>query len=187
MIDPDQVLEMRKKDGVVPIATVMGKNQSLGHVHLVVKNPAYKTLADLDGKKVASAHVQSPKYVEKVMLRGEGKKLKLEGVASMLKAVKQVDRDEADGALLSDEEMDSLKGMTFKDLHEIWKSEALPPMSVSATKRAAPADKEAIAKMLLSMCGNPQGKAVCDALGVDNFTPPDTAAYDAAAKLMAKP
>lgn len=112
MIDPDQLLELKKKDGLVPIATVVGKNQSLGHVHLVVKNPAYKTLADLDGKKVVGAHLQSPKYVEKVMMHGEAaaKKLKLEPVATMLKAVKQVDRGEADAALLSDEEMQSLKG-----------------------------------------------------------------------------
>jgi ABC-type phosphate/phosphonate transport system substrate-binding protein len=188
MIDPDQVLDLWKKDGVRPIVTVEGKNQSLGHVHLVVKNPAYKALADLDGKKVVGAHLQSPKYVEKVMFDNApaAKKIKLEGVATNLKGVKQVDRGEADAALLSDEEMQWLATSSFKDLHEIWKSEALPPMSVSVTKLAKPADKEAISKMLLSMCSDPKGAEVCKALDVDKFTPPDTAAYEAAAKKMAK-
>lgn len=74
--------------------------------------------------------------------------------------------------------------MTFGDLHAIWTSGALPPMSVSVTKRAAPADKEAIAKLLLSMCSDPKGAEVCKALDIEKFTPPDKAAYDAAAKML---
>jgi ABC-type phosphate/phosphonate transport system substrate-binding protein len=189
MIDPDQVLELAKKDGVKPIATVIGKNQSLGHVHLIVKNPAIKGLDDLKGKTLVGAHLQSERYVFHVMLEKPQYKsgdVKLSPVASMLKAVKQVDRDEADAALLSDEEVDALKGMTFAALHEVWKSGALPPMSVVATKHAKPADREAVAKMLLAMCSDAKGVEVCKALDVTKFAPPDTAAYDAAAKKMAK-
>jgi ABC-type phosphate/phosphonate transport system substrate-binding protein len=189
MIDPDQVLELRNTEGIVLLATVAGQNISLGHVHLVVKNPAYKTLADLDGKTVVGAHVQSPRYVTKVMFDNapEAKKLTLSQVASVLRAVKLVDRDQADAALLSDEEMQFLRETTFTNLHAIWTSGPLPPMQVSATRHATPADREEVAKMLLSMCGSRAGAAVCNALGIQKFTQPDSGAYDAAAKKMTKP
>src|SRR4051812_30620216 len=35
MIDPDQYLELAKKDQLTLLATVSGKNQSLGHLNLV--------------------------------------------------------------------------------------------------------------------------------------------------------
>jgi hypothetical protein len=96
-----------------------------------------------------------------------------------------VDRGEADAALLSDEELASFKTMTFNGLHQIWSSPAeMPPMSVSVTKRASAADKEAIAKVLSGMCSDPKGVDVCKALDIQKFGPPDKAAYDAALKKL---
>ena len=187
MLDPDQFLELMKKESLTPIATVVGKNQSLGHLNLVVKSPTLKTLEDLKGKTLTSTHLQSTKYLDRLVFADkiavEKHFAKRVPAASMLKAVKAVDRGEADAALLGDEEVAALKGMSYPDLHVIWTSDALPPMPVVAfNKNVKPAEREAFAKVLLGMCADPKGGEVCKALDIEKFTPPDKAAYDAAIK-----
>jgi ABC-type phosphate/phosphonate transport system substrate-binding protein len=190
LIDPEQFLELKKKENLTIIGTVVGTNQSMGHFNLLAKDPALKALPDLKGKKVVSNHVASEaskKYLSKIVFEGKIDASKHFGaitpVASMLKAVKAVDRGEADVALLSDDEVAALKKMSYPEVKVIWTSPALPPMPVVAFgKNATPKDRDAFAKMLLGMCADPKGTAVCKALDITEFKPADKAAYDAAAK-----
>jgi ABC-type phosphate/phosphonate transport system substrate-binding protein len=187
MIDPDQYLELAKKEQLTLLATVYGKNQSLGHLHLAAKDPALKTLEATKGKSLVSTHLQSEKFLAKVVFDGKidpSKHFsKLEPKGSVLKVAKAVHNGEADLALLSDEEVEWLKGSPYNDVKVVWSSGALPPMSVSAFgKNAKPADREAFAKMLLGMCTDPKGAEVCKNLDITKFGPPDKAAYDAAMK-----
>jgi ABC-type phosphate/phosphonate transport system substrate-binding protein len=187
MIDPDQYLELAKKEQLTLLATVEGKNQSLGHLHLVAKDPALTTLESTKGKSVASTHLQSPKYLSKVVFDGkvdvEKHFSKLDAKGSTLKAAKAVNNGEADLALLSDEEMSWLKGSPYAGLKEVWVSGALPPMSLSALgKNSKLADREAFTKTLLGMCSDPKGSEICKAMDITKFGPPDQASYDAAMK-----
>jgi ABC-type phosphate/phosphonate transport system substrate-binding protein len=187
MIDPDQFLELAKKEQLTLLATVEGKNQSLGHLHLVAKDPKLTTLESTKGKSVASTHLQSPKFLSKVVFDGKIDVAqhfsKLDPKGSSLKAAKAVNNAEADLALFSDEEMTWLKGSPYSELKEVWVSGPLPPMSVSAFgKTSKPADRQAFAKMLLGMCSDPKGAEVCKAMDITKFGPPDKASYDAAMK-----
>jgi len=189
MLDPDQLLELRKKESVEVLASATGKNQ-LGKLHLVVKNPAYKTLADLKGKTVVSNHLQSARFLSKVVFDGKidvkTHFAKLTEAPGMLKGVKSVDRGEADATLLSEEELVALKGMAYPDLHVIWSSETLPPTAVVAFgKNVQAKDKDAFGKMLLKMCADPKGAPVCKELDIVKFTPP--ADYDVAQKKFDRP
>jgi ABC-type phosphate/phosphonate transport system substrate-binding protein len=189
MIDPDQYLEMAKSHQLVLLATVFGKNQSLGHLNLVAKDPALKDLAATKGKSVASTHLQSPKFLSAVVFDGKADVEKHFGKlvpkGSTLKVAKAVSTGEADLALLSDEEVAWLKTSPYSDLKVVWTSEALPPMSVAAFgKTSKPADREAFGKMLLGMCADPKGADVCKAMEITKFGPPEQAAYDAAMKKM---
>ncbi|MFI5290466.1 MAG: phosphate/phosphite/phosphonate ABC transporter substrate-binding protein [Polyangia bacterium] len=191
MIDPDQFLALRSKESLVLLATVYGKNQSLGHLNLVVKSPALKTLPDLKGKSLISSHLQSPKYLSKIVFAGkidvDSYFGKLVPATSMLKAVKAVDRGEADAALLSDDEVTALKSMAYAGLHVMWTSPALPPMPVVGfAKNSSAKDRAAFAKMLLGMCADPKGGEVCKALDIEKFGPPAKAAYEAAEKRYGK-
>jgi ABC-type phosphate/phosphonate transport system substrate-binding protein len=189
MIDPDQWLEMAKKENLVLLATVTGKNQSLGHLNLVAKDPALKDLAAMKGKSVASTHLQSPKFLSAVAFDGKADVEKHFGKlvpkGSTLKVAKAVSTGEADLALLSDEEVAWLKTSPYSDLKVVWTSEALPPMSVSAFgKNSKPADREAFSKMLLGMCADAKGADICKAMDITKFGPPDQASYDAAMKKL---
>src|SRR5438445_9819150 len=46
MLDPDLFFEIRKREELVVLAAVEGPIFSRGHLHLVVKDPAVKTLED---------------------------------------------------------------------------------------------------------------------------------------------
>ena len=189
MLDPDQLLELRKKESIEILASATGKNQ-LGKLHVVVKDPAYKKLADLKGKTLVSNHLQSARFLSKVVFDGKidikthfGKLVEAPG---MLKGVKSVDRGEAEATLLSEEELVALKGMAYPDLHVIWSSETLPPTAVVAFgKNAQAKDKAAFGKMLFKMCADPQGAPVCKELDIVKFTPP--ADYDVAQKKFDRP
>jgi ABC-type phosphate/phosphonate transport system substrate-binding protein len=191
MVDPDVLLALKKRENLQVLASADSKN-NLGKLHLVVKSPAYKSIDDLKGKTVISNHLQSPKYLMKVVFDGKigepdkyfGKMVEAPG---MLKGVKAVDRGEADAVLLSDAEVASISKTTYPDLKVIWSSAELPPMAVVAFgKNAQPKDVEAFKKMLLGMCSDPKGAEVCKDLDITKFTPPADAAYQAAQKKFDK-
>jgi ABC-type phosphate/phosphonate transport system substrate-binding protein len=187
MMDPDLFLELRKRDELVPIASVTGKNQTLGHLSIVVKDPALKTLDDLKGKVLISNHLQSPRFLSKVVFDGKldvEKHFKLQPTPSPLKGLKAVDRGEAAATLLDDEQLAAMKTLPFgASLRVLWTSEPLPPVSMVAFgKETTPAEREKFAKMLVGMCADPKGADVCKSLEITKFTPPDKAAFDAAAR-----
>jgi ABC-type phosphate/phosphonate transport system substrate-binding protein len=192
IVDSEVFLSLRKKFDMIPIATVTGQNQSMGHFTIVVKDPAIKKLDDLKGKTLVSNHLQSPKFLSKVAFDGKidaATFFKLSPTASPLKGLKAVDRGEAEATLLDDEQLAHMKSLPFaSSLRAIYTSPALPPVPVVAFgKVATPAEREAFAKMLLGMCSDPKGAEVCKALQITKFLPPDKAAYDEAVRKFDKP
>jgi len=191
MLDVEQFLELRKKHSLTVLATAHGKGKGLGHLHLLVKDPALKTLDHLKGKALASNHLQSVRFLSKLAFEGKidvAKHFgKLEPKLSVLKAIKAVENGEAQAALVSDEDEAWRKTSAYAGLTVLWSSPELPPMVVVAFgKIASPKDREAFAKMLPPMCGDPKGAAVCKDLGIDSFTSPDKAKIDAAIKRFEK-
>jgi ABC-type phosphate/phosphonate transport system substrate-binding protein len=191
MLDPEVWLDLRKKDDLQVIATVSGKNQTLGHYSVVVKDPAIKSLDDLKGKTLISNHLGSPRFVSKVAFDGKldaAKHFKLVSTASPLKGLKAVDRGEAEATLLDDEQLEHMKSLPFgASLRVIYTSPALPPMPVVALgKNSTAAEREAFAKVLFGMCGDPKGSEVCKSLQITKFSPPDKAAFDEAVRRYEK-
>ncbi|HZS36650.1 MAG TPA: PhnD/SsuA/transferrin family substrate-binding protein [Polyangia bacterium] len=189
MFDPELWLELRKKHDLVVIATVEGVRQSEKMV-IVAKDPALKKLDDLKGKKLASTHLQSPKYLSKVVFDGKidvATFFVLQPVTSMIKSVKKVAAGDADAALLTDGEWNSptVQGIG-KELH-IVASGKLPPTPVVVFNKVASAkDREAFEKALRKMCEDPKGADVCKQLDIKKFASPDKAAYDEAVRRYEK-
>jgi len=185
ILDPEMFLALRKKESLEPIAEVKGKTFNKGHYNIVVKDPALKTLADLKGKKLASNHLASTKYVSKVAFGGKidvDKEFVLVKTAQPSKPIKAVARGEADAALIDDEQLAQMKELA-PDLKVIWTSPALPPTPVVAfTKNSTAADRAAFAKALPKLCADDKGKPVCESMFIDKFAPADKAAFAEAAK-----
>lgn len=187
IMDPEVYLALRKKNALEPIASIRGATFNKGHYNLVVKNAAFKTLANLKGKKVISNHVASPRYINKVAFDGKvdvEKNFVLEKAVSPLKPLRQVLSGDADAALIDDEQLARMKDLDGGDaLKVIWKSAALPPTPVVAfEKLTTPADRKKVADALQKMCADPKGKPICDEMSVDKFAPVDKTAFVDAAK-----
>jgi ABC-type phosphate/phosphonate transport system substrate-binding protein len=185
MMDPELYLELRKKEALEVLVTVHGANEALRHYSVVVADPAYKTLEDLQGKTLVSNHLQSERYLSDVVFGGKidaAKHFKLEKTGSPLKGLKAIDRGEAAATLVDDEQLAHMTTLPFADkLRVIYTSPALPPMPfVAFGKNSKPEDRAAVKKLLLEMCGDPKGAQVCDSLQIKKFSPPDKAAYDEA-------
>jgi ABC-type phosphate/phosphonate transport system substrate-binding protein len=189
ILDPEIYFDLRKKEALEPIAEVKGKTFNKGHYSLIVKNPAFKSLADLKGKKLISNHLTSPKYISSVGFDGKidvATHFTLVKTAQPSKPIKAVDRGEADVALIDDEQLASIKELA-PDLKVIWTSTALPATPVVVfTKNATPADRAAFTKALPKLCTDAKGKAVCESMFIDQIVPADKAAFAEAARRFDK-
>ena len=65
-------LEMRAAHKAEVLAQVDSEDLNSPRLHVVVKNPAYKSLADLAGKKLWTTLADSPKYLGNVVLDSKG-------------------------------------------------------------------------------------------------------------------
>jgi ABC-type phosphate/phosphonate transport system substrate-binding protein len=191
MMDIETFLELKKAEGLQPIATAHGKGKGLGKLHLVVKaDSSAKSVDDLKGKTLASNHLQSAKFLTKIAFEGKTdvKKhfAKLDSKLSVLKALKAVENGEAEAALVSDYDEDWRKSSAYSGMKVIWSSKELPPMVVVAFKGAPPKDRDAFAKMLPGMCSDTKGATVCKDLGIDKFAAPNKTELDSVAKKFDK-
>ncbi|MDB4968129.1 MAG: hypothetical protein JWN44_3818 [Myxococcales bacterium] len=188
ILDPEVYFELRKRDALEPIGVVRGKTFNKGHYSLVVKDPAFKTLADLKGKKLISNHLASVKYINKVAFDGKvdvAKDFAMTRTAQPSKPIKSVAKGESDAALIDDEQLAQMKELA-PDLKVIWTSPALPPTPVVAfTKNVTPADRAAFAKALPKLCDD-KGKAICESMFIDKFAPVDKATFADATKRFDK-
>ncbi len=191
MMDIETFLDKRVKEKLTVIATAHGKGKGLGKLHLVVKDPALKTLTDLKGKTLASNHLQSHKFLTKIAFEGKADVDKhfgkLDSKLSVLKALKAVEAGDAAAALTSDDDEAWRKSSAYSTLTDIWTSPELPPMVVVAFDTRAPQkDRDAFAKMLPGMCADAKGATVCKDLGIDKFAAPEKAKIDAVIKRFDK-
>ncbi len=185
MLDLDLFFEVRKRDELVVLAAVEGPLHSRGHLHVVVKDPAVKTLDDLKGKPLVSNHLGSPRLLGKVVFDGKidpATFFQLQPTASPLKGLKAVDRGEAAATIVDDQQLANMKSLPFAaSLRTIFTSPALPPTPfVALAKNAKPEERLAMQKMLLGMCADKKGAEVCKALQITKFAKPDPQVFNEA-------
>jgi ABC-type phosphate/phosphonate transport system substrate-binding protein len=82
-------------------------------------------------------------------------------------------------ALIDDEQLANAKQLDDGDkLRVIWKSGELPPTPVIAFGKVTTApDRKKVADALAKLCGDAQGKPICDDMSIDKFAPVDKAAF----------
>lgn len=188
MIAPSMYLELAcKKEPVEPIATLVGLRETgaAGRFHLVAKDPALKDLKSVEGKRLASNHLENQRFVSRVVFDGAidiTKYFQLRTASSPLKPLKEVDRGEADVALIDDAQLAHMKSLPFgQSLHVLFSSEPLPPFPVVAfTKAVKPAERDKVRDALLGFCATPSGGTVCKSLQITKFEPVDASTFRAA-------
>jgi ABC-type phosphate/phosphonate transport system substrate-binding protein len=196
MLDPDLWLQLRKKDSLEPIVQAEGKRQSSGKMYVLIKKdaPAQK-LDELKGKKLASNHLQSAKFLSKVVFDGKidvDKFFVLQPLTSLPRALKAVDRGEADVALIDQADMDYLKSSNsvyLTSMRVVHETAKVPPTPLVAFQKVATEkDTQTLKKVLIGMCSDEKngGAQICKDLEIDRFKAPDKAAFDEAVRKYEK-
>jgi hypothetical protein len=176
-----------KKAPISLLASVIGLNSSGGAIryHVVVKAGGAKTLEELQGKRLASNHLQDLRYVSRVIFGGKidaERYFQLQPTNSPIKPFKSVDRGEADAALVDDDQYVHMKTLPFgKTLAVVYSSDPAPPYPViSFDDNVKGGDREAVRKAILGFCSSKGGVEICKSLRVTRFQAPDTRLYSAA-------
>jgi ABC-type phosphate/phosphonate transport system substrate-binding protein len=193
MLTPALYLDLAcKKEPMELVARVLLKEgNNAGKYHVVVKSDSpYKALDGLKGKRLSSNHLQNARFISNVIFAGRldaEKQFQLQPTPSPIKPFKQVDRGEADAALIDDAQLANMKKLPFgQSLRVIYSSESVPAYPVVAfTKVTKPADREAMRKVVLSLCQ--QKSQVCDFLQITKFETIDANAYRVAQEQYCKP
>ena len=74
ILDPEVFFELRKREALEPIAEVKGKTFNKGHYSLVVKEPALKSLADLEGQEGVVEPLRVAEVREQGGVRGQDRR-----------------------------------------------------------------------------------------------------------------
>ncbi|MBM4397179.1 MAG: PhnD/SsuA/transferrin family substrate-binding protein [Deltaproteobacteria bacterium] len=185
MMDPPLFFEMRKEWDLKPLMQVESKDLVSPRLHVVVKDPGIRSLADLKGRRVHTTLGDYPRYLSKVVLGGQvdaGTDWQLKHVGQALKGIRNVLRGDADATLLDDEQLASARQIEGGgDLRTIFTSSALPAIPVvEFGSSLPPADRDAFVKAMLAMCGSAAGAAICKEMHIGRFVPLDKPALDAA-------
>lgn len=184
ILEPWVYFELRQSQKLDLVVAVDSADLNSPKLHVVVKDPAWKTLADLKDKKLWTHLADSPAYLGQVVLDGKQPAqthFQLKQVGSALKAARAVLRGEADAALLDDEQLamaQKLEGGA--GLRVLYSSTPLPPVVVVAFGAVLPQDKQKdLRKALLNLCAG-TGAATCKEMHISKFVAPDNKLFQEA-------
>lgn len=188
IVEPPLFFERRKDWDLRPLVQVESKDLVTPRLHVVVKDPGIRSLADLKGKRVWTTLADYPTYLSRVVLAGQvnaASDWQLKQVGQALKGVRGVLRGDCDATLLDDEQLATAKGIEGgAELRAIFTSGPLPaPPVVQFGQSLTAAERDALVKALLAMCSTREGGAICQEMHVGRFVPVDKAAFDAASRL----
>lgn len=195
LISPTLYLDLAcRKVQVQPILSIVGIGNTgpTERYHVVVKGDAIRDLKALQGKRLASNHVQNVKFVSRVVFGGQfdaASYFKLQPTVSPLKPFKQLDRGEADAILVNDAQLISAKSLPIgPNLRVVYSSAALPPFPMVAFDNVVkPEEREKMRKTVLGMCSTPGGASVCKSLQITRFEPMDPNAFKKALESYCQP
>jgi len=187
IVEPPLYFEMRKAWNLRPILQVESDDLVVKRLHVVVKDPGLKTLADLKGRRLWTLLADYPTYLSKVVLAGQvdaSTHFALKQVGQALKGVRGVIRGDCDAAVLDDEQLAEARKITGgQDLRAVFTSPALPPIPVVLFGAGLPeADRDALVKGMTAMCGTGKGGEICGRMHIGRFVPVDTTIFADAQK-----
>ncbi len=184
ILEPWLYFELRQSQKLELLVQVDSADLNSPKLHVVVKDPAWKTLADLKDKKLWTHLADSPTYLSQVVLDGKQAAqthFQLKQVGSAIKAARAVLRGEADAALLDDEQLamaQKLEGGAA--LRALYSSTPQPSVAVVAFGATLPADKQTVLrKALLNLCAG-AGAATCKEMHISKFVAPDNKLFQEA-------
>ena len=158
-------------------------------LYLVVKKGKYKSLAELQGKKLTSDHLEEATFLSKVMFGGKidvKTHFRLRKVRSTVKGMRDVKRGRADATIINDEQLRILKRRGYP-LVIIHKSPPLPAAPLVAFGSwASRADIAKMKKAAGAMCSGARGRKLCRSTGIQSASRASNATFRRVVKKFGK-
>lgn len=158
-------------------ATLRGKNEIIYYV--VALKGTLKSLADLKGKTLLGAHLENPKFIERIVFDGAislESDVKAEKQRS-LRALRKLKKGEADAVLLDEKEHASLStgGLPFQiEVDTIFTSRPVPNNGfMTVGKTATAEDIKSFAEAAKNFCNYQDAKEICKDFDIQGFKPID--------------
>jgi ABC-type phosphate/phosphonate transport system substrate-binding protein len=182
IMEPALYFEYRQAWQLQLILQAESKDLVADQLHVVVKDPAVKGLADLKGRRLWTTLADYPRYLSKVVLGGQvdaAGYFVLDQVHQALTGARGVLRGDCDAAILDDDQFARAKEMEGgENLRTIFDSPALPPLPVVVFGDAlTAAERQVIAKALIEMSGNARGSAICRRMHIGRFAELNSALF----------
>jgi len=183
IIEPPLYFEYRQAWQLQLVLQAESKDLVSNRLHVVVKDPAFKGLADLKGKRLWTMLAEHPKYLSRIVLNGQvdaARHFVLRQVDQAMKGARSVVRGDCDATILDDEQFARAKEIEGgKNLRIIHNSSAQPALPVVVFGSAlSTADRAALVKVLLEMCGSAKGAGICKKMHIGRFAPSDTVLFN---------
>ena len=187
VLDPWLYFDLRAAQNLEAIAEVRSAELNSAHFYVVVKDPGWKTLDDLQGKRLWTHLAEYPQYLSRVVLDGKGAaetRFALKQVGNVMKAVRAVLHGEADAAIVDESQLEAAKKLDGgAALRVLYASTPQPPaVLVVFNGNVAPADKQPLAKAVLTLCGTKEGGEICAEMHISRFVELDKTLFSAAQK-----
>jgi ABC-type amino acid transport substrate-binding protein len=182
ILEPPLYFEYRQAWRLQIILQAESRDLVADQLHVVVKDPAIKGLADLKGRRLWTTLADYPRYLSRVVLDGQvdaAGHFALNHVHNALSGARGVLRGDCDAAILDDDQFAQAKEMEGgKNLRTIYDSPALPPLPVVVFGDALTAEeRQALAKALIGMSGTSEGATICRKMHIGRFSEPNTALF----------
>jgi len=183
IMEPPLYFEFRKVLRLQPLLQAESKDLVSDRLHLVVKDAAWKDLAQLKGKRLWTTLADYPTYLSKVVLGGQvnaADHFVLIQIGQAMKGARGVLRGDCEATLLDDEQLAEARkiegGSSLRTIHD---SPALPPLPVVVFGSSLSAsERDAFVNVLIRMCDTLKGGAICRSMHIARFAPLNAALFN---------
>ena len=161
-------------------------------LYLVVRKGTFTSVAQLQGKKLTSNHLEETDFLNRVMFGGKIDVIQhfvLRRVNQTTKGMRDVVRGRADATIINDDELRTLRRRASwnSKLTIIHRSPSLPGAPLVAFGQwANGADIAKMKRVVSKMCNGAQGKKLCGASGIQRTRPAGEATYGKVIRLFGK-
>jgi len=167
-------LEAGDKFNLKPLVMAKVNGKTTNVYRVVVKKGTVKSLDELKGKVLTGNLVDDSAFLSRIVFQGKlsaGDHFELKQTNRALRAIRKVARGKADSALVDDIQFKSLKQLPlYSKLEIIYESKPIPNLGLVYVEGTARADEiKRFAEALVGMCGDSQGKEICETFNVEGF------------------
>ncbi len=166
-------LSKQAEYGLEPLVKPSVPGVPFDNYYMIVKKDTFKSLEELKGKKVGGAVLEEPTFLKRVIFQN-----KLDPVTHFslvktprpVKALRDLTKGKLDAVLVNAQQYNAMKSLPFfEELTVAYTSPNVMQLGLVASKYAKADVKEKVKTALEKLCGDAEGKGLCQTFGVEKF------------------